>query len=91
MKYVPTIITVLLLLWPLPVSASEAGLEWDILNQETVDLYHKGHYARAFKVARKALEIAENNVGPHHPDVPTRLNNLAVHYSKPAYVSRAAL
>ncbi len=80
MKYLPTIITVLLLLWPLPVLPSEAGSEWGILNQEAVDLYDKGQYGRAVIVAKKALEIAEKNVDPNHPTVATVLNNLAFLY-----------
>ena len=48
MKYIPTIITVLLLVLPLPSCLpSDADIEWDILNQEAVDLYAKGQYGRA--------------------------------------------
>ena len=31
-------------------------------------------------VAKKALEVAEENVGLNHPDVATSLNNLAALY-----------
>ncbi len=57
-----------------------AGIEWDILNQEVKSLYQQGRYDRAVVVAKKALEVAEKNVGPDHPDVATSLNNLAALY-----------
>ena len=82
MKYIPTIITAFLLLLALPsVSPSGAGIEWDILNQESMELHRTGQYGRAVVVAKKALEIAEKNVGPNHPDVATSLNNLALLYA----------
>ncbi len=78
MKYIPTIVTAFLLLLGLPsVSPSDAGIEWDILNQEVKELYRTGQYDRAVIVAKKALEVAEKNVGPNHPSVATILNNLA--------------
>jgi hypothetical protein len=43
-------------------------------------LYRAGRHDRAVVVARKALEVAEQNLGPDHPDVATSLNNLAVLY-----------
>ena len=89
MKYIPTIITVVLLLWPLPVSPSEAGIEWDILIQEGQELHRAGQYGRAVIVAKKALEIAMKNVGPHHPDVATSLNNLAVLYKTQGHYALA--
>ena len=57
--------------------ASGAGIEWDILNKEAMELYRAGNYDRAVVVAQKALQVAEQNVGPDHPDVATSLNNLA--------------
>ena len=57
-----------------------AGIEWDILNQEVMELYRKGEYARGVVLARKTLQIAEQNAGPDHPDVATSLNNLALLY-----------
>jgi tetratricopeptide (TPR) repeat protein len=62
------------------VHAQGAGIEWDILNQEVMDLYRAGKYDRAVVVAQKALQVAEQNVGPDHPDVATSLNNLAELY-----------
>jgi tetratricopeptide (TPR) repeat protein len=63
-----------------PASARDANIEWNLLNQEVSDLYHAGKYDRAITVAKKALEVAEKNVGPVHPDVAASLNNLALLY-----------
>ncbi len=82
MKCILTIATALMLLLPAtpPVFAQSAGEEWDALNQEVMALYHRGEYDRAVVVGKKALEVAEENVGPNHPDVATSLNNLAELY-----------
>ncbi len=82
MKYILTITTafLLLLLATPPVFAQGAGNEWDILNQEVMELYRTGKYDRAVVVAKKALAVAEKNVGPNHPDVATSLDNLALIY-----------
>ena len=58
----------------------QSAIEWDILNQEVVKLYRMGKYDRAVVVAKKALGVAEESVGPNHPDVATSLNNLALLY-----------
>ena len=60
--------------------AQGAGNEWDILNQEVMELYRTGKYDGAVVVAKKALKVAEKNVGPNHPAVATSLNNLAELY-----------
>ena len=95
MKYILTITTafLLLLLATPPVFAQGAGIEWDILNQELMELYLTGKYDRAVVVAKKALEVAEKNVGPNHPDVAQSLNNLAELYrnQRPVCRGRAAL
>ena len=62
------------------VFAQGAGAEWETLNQKVMDLYRTGNYDRAVTVAKKALEVAEKNAGPDHPDVATSLNNLALLY-----------
>ena len=68
---------VLLLVGTTLVHAKGAGIEWDILNQEVIKLYRTGNYERAVVVAKKALEVAQENVGPDHPHVATSLENLA--------------
>ena len=82
LKYILTIVAALLLLLPVTSCVSEqgAGSEWKILNREFASLYQQGQYDSAVVVAKKALEIAEKNVGPDHPDVATSLNNLAELY-----------
>ncbi|MEJ5377094.1 MAG: tetratricopeptide repeat-containing protein, partial [bacterium] len=60
--------------------AKGAGIEWEILNQEVMELYRAGKYDRALVLAQKALEVAKQNAGPNHPDVATSLNNLALLY-----------
>ena len=70
----------ILLLASSSVFAEGAGIEWDILNDEVKELYRTGKYGRAVVVAKKALEVAEENVGPYHSSVATSLNNLALLY-----------
>ena len=50
------------------------------LNKEVMELYRTGQYDRAVPVAEKALKVAEQNVGPDHPDVATSLENIAELY-----------
>ena len=70
--------------------AQGAGIEWEILNQEAMELYRTGKYDRAIVVAKKALEVAEKNVGPNHPAVATSLNNLAALYRATKRIVEAA-
>jgi hypothetical protein len=72
-----TLISLAALLSAPSVCAEGAGIEWDILNDEVVELYRTGQYARAVVVGKKALKVAEEIVGPDHPSVATSLNNLA--------------
>ena len=80
MKRIMTATIMLLLAVPTLVHAKGAGIEWNILNQEVVELYQQGKYDRAVLVAEKALEVANANLGPAHPEVSTSLNNLAALY-----------
>ena len=75
-----TLIALAALLSAPSVCAEGAGIEWDILNDEVKELYRTGRYARAVVVGKKALKVAEESVGPDHPDVATSLNNLAALY-----------
>jgi hypothetical protein len=43
------------------------GVEWDTLNDEVSSLYRKGQYDCAVVVAKKALQVAEQKVGPTIP------------------------
>ena len=80
MKLIRTCSAVLLLVCPVSPAAfaqEGAGSEWDTLNQQVIELYCADQYDRAVVVAKKALEVAEKNVGPDQPDVATSLENLA--------------
>lgn len=51
------------------------------LNRQVLQLYQTGDYAKASVVAKRALALAENNLGPNHQEVGTSLNNLAELYA----------
>ncbi len=72
-----------------PAHEKGAGIEWEILNREAMELYRAGKYDRAVVVAQKALEVAEQNVGPDHPDVAQSLNNLALLYQTQGEYAKA--
>ena len=69
--------------------AEGAGIAWDVLNDEVVELLRTGKYDRGVAVAKKALEVAEQNVGIDHPDVAVSLNNLAVLYTHQGHYAQA--
>ena len=66
-----------------------AGIEWEILNEEALDLQRAGRYDRALLVAKKALEVAEKNVGRDHPDVVVSLNTLVGLYVEQGLYAQA--
>ena len=45
-----------------------------------MELYRAGKYDRAVVVVKKALQVAEESVGPNHPNVATSLKNMAAFY-----------
>ncbi len=47
------------------------------ISNEAEDLYKSGNYAAAEPLLRRALAITEKVLESHHPDIATRLNNLA--------------
>src|SRR5664279_1046043 len=81
MKRALTALLLLLVAFGTGVVAYAQGSEWKTLNDEVVSLYRKGRYDRAVVVAKKALEIAEANVGPYDASVAVSLSNLAQIYS----------
>ena len=85
MKYILTITTAfqLLSLAMLPAFAQGASMEWDMLNGAVIKLYRAGEYDRpvVIVVAKKALEVANRDFGPTHPNVAQSLSNLADLYS----------
>ena len=84
-----TLIALAALLSAPSVCAQGAGIEWDILNDEVLELYRTGQYARAVVVGKKALKVAEEIVGPDHPDVAVSLNNLALLYKTQGHYAQA--
>ena len=70
----------LLLILCASMPARAQGTEWKKLNDEVMSLYRQGDYERAVEAAKKALQVAEQAVGPDHPEVATSLNNLAMLY-----------
>ena len=60
--------------------ARPQGTEWETLTREVLQLHRAGQYERAVTVAKKALEVAEKNVGPDHTNVAVSLGNLASLY-----------
>jgi len=80
---------VLLCLATSSVWAEDAGIEWEVLNDEVMELLCTGKYDRGVVVAKKAMEVAEQNVGPDHPDVAIDLNNLAGLYRAQGHYAQA--
>ena len=52
----------------------------DGLNRQVVELYQAGKYAEATPIAERVLTLAERRFGSDHPQVGTRLNDLALLY-----------
>ena len=55
------------------VSRSAGGqgpvTEWEILTSKVMKLYSSGDYTQGVEVAKRALQVAQNNDGPDHPNV----------------------
>ena len=88
MIHVPAAVLGVFFLMVPPLSRRN-GPTWPELNHDTVRLFRAGEYQRALPVARQALEVAENNGGPEHPDVATSLNWLADIYRKQSQYAQA--
>ena len=56
------------------------GSAWETLTDRAELLYQQGQYDRAVMVAKQALAVAEQALGPNHPSVATTLHNLATFY-----------
>ena len=89
MKIIMTSLLLFLFAFGTGVAAHAQGIEWKTLNDEVMSLYKQGRYDRAVVVAKKALQVAEQAVGPDHPDVATSLNNLAVLYKAQGQYAQA--
>ncbi|MBF0107693.1 MAG: tetratricopeptide repeat protein [Magnetococcales bacterium] len=64
--------------WEQEKSRRRDRIEAETLNQKIIDLSHAGQFSAALPLARRALEIRENTLGPDHPDTIVSLNNLAM-------------
>jgi tetratricopeptide (TPR) repeat protein len=77
------------------VSGSGAGkgpvTEWEVLTSEVMKLYSSGDYAQGVKVAKRALQVAQQNDGPDHPNVALGLSNLAELYEAQGEYAEAEL
>ncbi len=80
MKKLMTVFLTFLLGFGTGVHAAAPEIEWDALNDEIMSLYQQGRYDHAIVVAKIALHVAVQEVGPNHPNVATSLNNLAELY-----------
>ena len=56
------------------------GTEWENLTSEVMKLYSSGDYTQGVEVAKRALQVAQQNDGPDHPNVAMSLSNLAELY-----------
>jgi tetratricopeptide (TPR) repeat protein len=62
------------------ISGRAAGSEWEVLTSEVMKLYGSGDYTQGVEVAKRALQVAQQNDGPDHPNVALSLSNLAELY-----------
>ena len=63
--------------------------EWERLNDEALSLYGQGRYDSALVAAKRALQLAEQALGPGHPDVASSLNNIAMVYQTQGHYAQA--
>ena len=54
--------------------------EWEAITAQAWQLYNHGHDDSAVVMAKRALRIAQHDMGPDHPDTATSLKGLAVLY-----------
>ena len=78
-KAVCSVISACLMLFTVSVGSAlgqQEIQEANELNQTVMKLYQAGKYAEAIPLARRALGLREQALGPMHPDVATSLNYL---------------
>ncbi|MGA2078679.1 MAG: tetratricopeptide repeat protein, partial [Terriglobia bacterium] len=79
-RRISAFLVLICLVFPAAFAQQGAGSEWQTLDQEVTELYGAGKYGRALAVAKKAVEVAEKEFGPEHPNLAASLNNLAALY-----------
>lgn len=62
------------------VNGKGRATEWEELTSQVMKLYSSGDYEQGVKVAKRALQVAQENDGPDHPNVALSLGNLAELY-----------
>ena len=67
-----------------------AGEEWKMLNAKVGRLIGLDEYDKALPSAKKALALAEKQMGENHPDLALSLGNLALVYHKQGDYSSAS-
>ena len=88
-KKSPAVLLATLLGLGTSVAVQAQGSEWERLNAEASSLYKQGRYDQAVVAEKKALQVAEQNLGPDHPTVATLLNNLARLYDEQGQYAQA--
>lgn len=63
--------------------------EWEVLTSEVMKLYGSGDFTQGVEVAKRALQVAQQNDGPVHPNVALSLGNLAELYEAQKEYSKA--
>jgi tetratricopeptide (TPR) repeat protein len=71
--------TLALAWWPISPSMAQSD-DANRLTKKVLELWRSGKYAEAIPLAQRALVIWEKQLGPHHRNVATALNNLALLY-----------
>jgi len=71
---------------------TEDNSEFNTLSNQAIELYKNGQYHSAIEVAKKALEIAEQNASPDQSLLSTAINNLAsIHLAQGNYANAESL
>jgi tetratricopeptide (TPR) repeat protein len=65
--------------------------EWEVLTSEVMKLYSSGDYTQGVKVAKRALQVAQQSDSPDHPNVALSLSNLAELYEAQREYAKAEL
>jgi tetratricopeptide (TPR) repeat protein len=71
------------------VIRQDSVTEWEALTGEVMKLYSSGDYAQAVTVAKRALQVAQQNDGPDHTNVALSLSNLAEIYEAQSEYAKA--
>ena len=66
MKKSPAVLLAALLSLVTNVAVQAQGSEWERLNAQATSLYNLGRYDQAVVAEKKALQVAEQNLGPDH-------------------------